>query len=83
MTLVGSVAGFATLGFTVRAYALGIQKRPIFEGISGHFLTAGAFGAAGYWVYNLQNKQIEQIENKKKLLLSNRARAESAAAEDN
>lgn len=32
MTLVGSVAGFATLGFTVRAYALGIQKRPILEG---------------------------------------------------
>lgn len=32
MTLAGSVAGFATLGFTVRAYALGIQKRPIFEG---------------------------------------------------
>jgi hypothetical protein len=32
MTLAGSVAGFATLGFTVRAYALGIQKRPVLEG---------------------------------------------------
>ncbi|KAG2179486.1 hypothetical protein INT44_006332 [Umbelopsis vinacea] len=81
MTLVGSVAGFATLGFTVRAYALGIQKRPLLEGISGHFLTAGAFGAVGYWVYNLQNKQVDQIERKKQLLLSNRARAEQS--EDN
>ncbi|GAB5591024.1 hypothetical protein Unana1_05924 [Umbelopsis nana] len=79
MTLVGSVAGFATLGFTVRAYALGIQKRPVLEGISSHFLTAAVFGAAGYWVYNLQNKQIEQIESKKQLLLSNRARAEESA----
>jgi hypothetical protein len=50
-------------------------------GISGHFLTAGAFGAVGYWVYNLQNKQVQQIERKKELLLSNRARAEQS--EDN
>jgi hypothetical protein len=47
-------------------------------------LTAAAFGAAGYWVHTLQNKQIEQIEGKKKLLLSNRARAEqSAVSEEN
>ncbi|KAH8556924.1 hypothetical protein BGW37DRAFT_416568 [Umbelopsis sp. PMI_123] len=78
MTLVGSVAGFATLGFSVRAYALGIQKRPVLEGISGHFLTAGVFGAVGYWVHNLQNNQVELIERKKQLLLSNRARAEQS-----
>jgi hypothetical protein len=43
MTLVGSVAGFATLGFTVRAYALGIQKRPVLEGENRQHVPSNRF----------------------------------------
>lgn len=47
---------------------------------SSHALTAGAFGAFGYFVYNLQERQNQMIAAKKEVMVKNRARAEELAA---
>ncbi|KAF7724818.1 hypothetical protein EC973_000703 [Apophysomyces ossiformis] len=79
MSLLSSVSGFAGFGVLVRAFALGLQKRPIFSNPSSHALAAGIFGAAGYFTYNVIERQTAMIEGKKDLLLKNRARAEELA----
>ncbi|OZJ05090.1 hypothetical protein BZG36_01373 [Bifiguratus adelaidae] len=76
MSITSYIAGFAALGFSVRAYALGLQKRSLVEGLHTHFLTATAFGGIGYWLYHVQQRQYEQIEAKKHILLQNREAAE-------
>ncbi|KAL1914665.1 uncharacterized protein VTP21DRAFT_8076 [Calcarisporiella thermophila] len=79
MPLIANVAGFAAFGFTVRAYALALQKRPILDNISGHFLMAGGFGALGYWLYGIQERQNELIEARKQIVLENRQKREANA----
>ncbi|CAO3641254.1 unnamed protein product [Cunninghamella blakesleeana] len=71
MSVLSSVSGFAAFGVLVRTYALGLQKRPLFS--------TGVFGSVGYYVYNLQEQQNATMEQKKELLLKNRARAEEIA----
>ncbi|RUP49799.1 hypothetical protein BC936DRAFT_141433 [Jimgerdemannia flammicorona] len=79
MALLTSIAGFATLGFAVRAYTLGLQKRPIIEGISSHFAMATAFGVFGYYIHGVQERQFADIQLKKKALLESRAKTEVAS----
>ncbi|KAI7862300.1 hypothetical protein BDF14DRAFT_1736567 [Spinellus fusiger] len=79
MTLLTSVSGFAAFGLLVRTYALGIQKRPLSSDPTGHAVVATLFGAFGYYVYNVEERQLALIAGKKELLLKNRARAEEIA----
>ncbi|CAO3648131.1 hypothetical protein BJ944DRAFT_158424 [Cunninghamella echinulata] len=79
MSILTSVSGFAAFGVLVRTYALGLQKKPLFSNPSGHAIAAGVFGAVGYYVHNLQERQNSLMEQKKELLLKNRARAEEIA----
>ncbi|KAI8881512.1 hypothetical protein K501DRAFT_222887 [Backusella circina FSU 941] len=81
MSVITSVSGFAAFGVLVRTYALGLQKRPIFSNPSSHALTAGVFGAVGYFVYNLQERQNQLIAARKEVMVKNRARAEELAAQ--
>ncbi|KAK4518178.1 uncharacterized protein ATC70_001529 [Mucor velutinosus] len=80
MSLLGSVSGFAAFGVLVRSYALGLQKRPVFSNPSSHALAAAVFGSAGYFLYNLQERQTALIASKKEAMVKNRARAEEFAA---
>ncbi|KAI8378603.1 hypothetical protein BD560DRAFT_325160 [Blakeslea trispora] len=81
MSLIGSVSGFAAFGVLVRTYALGLQKRPILSNPSSHLLAAGVFGAVGYYVHDLQERQSALMASKKEIMIKNRARAEELASQ--
>ncbi|KAK0554188.1 hypothetical protein OC846_002199 [Tilletia horrida] len=81
MTLAGTVLGYAGLGFATRCYALGIQRRNIFENFGGHALLMGLFGAAGYWLHGIEGRQLELIERKKEEIKANRERLAQVAPE--
>ncbi|GAA5956890.1 hypothetical protein JCM5350_001800 [Sporobolomyces pararoseus] len=67
--MIGTLAGWASLGFGVRCYQLAIMKRNIFENLGGHVLSAGAFAGVGYWAMNADARNRELIQEKKEQLL--------------
>ena len=48
---------------------------------SSHLLAAGVFGAVGYYVHNLQERQAALMASKKEIMIKNRARAEELASQ--
>lgn len=48
---------------------------------SSHALTAAVFGSAGYFLYNLQERQSALIAAKKEKMIETRARAEELATQ--
>ncbi|EPQ31863.1 uncharacterized protein PFL1_00062 [Pseudozyma flocculosa PF-1] len=78
--VVGSVLGYAGLGFLTRCYALGLQKRNIFDNLGGHAMVMTAFGGLGYYFHGLEGRQEELIAKKKEQILQNRQRISDAAA---
>jgi hypothetical protein len=82
MTVLTSIAGWAAFGLTARMYALGIQKRPLLDGIGAHFAVAGAFGALGYFIHQVQERQINRIHDRKQVLLDRRAQRKAATGSD-
>ncbi|KIS72253.1 uncharacterized protein UMAG_11831 [Mycosarcoma maydis] len=79
MSVAASVLGYAGLGFLTRCYALGLQKRNIFENLGGHAMLMTAFGALGYYVHGLEGRQLELIAHKKEQILKNRERLAAGA----
>ncbi|KAK0526042.1 hypothetical protein OC834_004670 [Tilletia horrida] len=77
MAIAGTVLGYAGLGFVTRCYALGIQRRNIFENFGGHAILMGLFGAAGYWLHGVQERQVEIIDAKKREIKAARERMAS------
>ncbi|GAA5879767.1 hypothetical protein JCM16303_004169 [Sporobolomyces ruberrimus] len=67
--MIGTLAGWASLGFGVRCYQLAIMKRNIFENLGGHVLSAGAFTGVGYWAMTADERNRELIAEKKEQLL--------------
>ncbi|GAA5895588.1 uncharacterized protein JCM6883_001556 [Sporobolomyces salmoneus] len=67
--MIGTLAGWASLGFGVRCYQLAIMKRNIFENLSGHVLSAGAFTGIGYWAIQADARNRDLIAEKKEQLL--------------
>ncbi|TKY90895.1 hypothetical protein EX895_000893 [Sporisorium graminicola] len=80
MSVAASVLGYAGLGFLTRCYALGLQKRNIFENLGGHAMLMSAFGALGYYVHGLEGRQLELIAHKKEQILKNRERLANASS---
>ncbi|KAF0436085.1 hypothetical protein F8M41_004736 [Gigaspora margarita] len=85
MTLITTVTGFAAFGVAVRAYALALERRPVFDNPITHVLTATFFGGVGAYIYHAEERQVELIEKRKQVLLANRKRrlengADKAAA---
>ncbi|KAL9936852.1 hypothetical protein V8E36_004087 [Tilletia maclaganii] len=72
MAIAGTVLGYASLGFVTRCYALGIQRRNIFENFGGHAILMGLFGAAGYWLHGVEARQRQILSAKKEQLKANR-----------
>ncbi|KOS15069.1 hypothetical protein Malapachy_0841 [Malassezia pachydermatis] len=67
-----SALGYAGFGFLARCYALGIQKRNMFENFAGHVAFAGGFGAIGYWLHGVKQSQAALLEKKQEELRQRR-----------
>ncbi|KAG4304728.1 hypothetical protein PORY_001781 [Pneumocystis oryctolagi] len=67
MPLFSNVLGLSFFGFATRSLQLGIQKRPQFKDIKGHigYMIAGAI--IGYWLYEIEKKQLTIIKKHKKI----------------
>ncbi|WFD14895.1 hypothetical protein MARU1_000906 [Malassezia arunalokei] len=63
-----SALGYAGFGFLARCYALGIQKRNIFDNFAGHVMFAGGFGLIGYWLHGVRESQERLLQQKKEQL---------------
>ncbi|PWO01082.1 hypothetical protein FA09DRAFT_342048 [Tilletiopsis washingtonensis] len=74
MTVFTSVLGYAGLGFLTRCYALGLQKRNIFDALGGHAMMITAFGGLGYYMHGLEGRQLAYIAAKKEQIQQNRER---------
>ncbi|CAG8629491.1 10034_t:CDS:2 [Cetraspora pellucida] len=74
MTFVTTITGFAAFGVAVRAYALALERRPVFDNPITHVFTAAFFGGVGAYIYNAEQRQVELIEKRKQVLLANRKR---------
>ncbi|KAJ9115472.1 hypothetical protein QFC22_005230 [Naganishia vaughanmartiniae] len=57
MSLLANVLGFSAFGFATRCFQLGLQKRFMFEAPQTHALTMAGFGAFGWGVYELEQRQ--------------------------
>ena len=83
-----SALSYAGFGFLARVYALGIQKRNIFDStlhsgccdrerlthadFSGHIAFMAGFGALGYWLHGVKKNQEQLLEKKREELLEHR-----------
>lgn len=67
-----SALGYAGFGFLARCYALGIQKRNIFDNFAGHLLFAGGFGLIGYWAHGVKQSQEQLLHKKQEQLVERR-----------
>ncbi|BGP01438.1 hypothetical protein JCM10296v2_005246 [Rhodotorula toruloides] len=76
------VAGFGAVGFITRMYALGIQKRPLFDNLGGHALSSLAWGGFGYWAYYANERNAAQIEERKQQMARIRAREELPSGDE-
>ncbi|KAN0066449.1 hypothetical protein ACQY0O_000543 [Thecaphora frezii] len=82
MSAVTSILGYAGLGFLTRCYALGLQKRNVFDNLGGHAMVMTAFGALGYYLHGLEGRQLALIAEKKEQILKNRERLSAQSSED-
>ncbi|QRV89898.1 hypothetical protein RhiJN_17916 [Ceratobasidium sp. AG-Ba] len=72
MSLLGNVLGFGAFGMAARAWQLGIQKRPILQSPGSYLLSGGVFGAIGYWIVGVEERQNFLLAQKRKELESRR-----------
>ncbi|KAJ9120432.1 hypothetical protein QFC24_005104 [Naganishia onofrii] len=72
MSLLANVLGFSAFGFATRCFQLGLQKRFMFEAPQTHALAMAGFGAFGWGVYELEQRQHVLIDARKQVLLANR-----------
>ncbi|KAI5450935.1 hypothetical protein NCC49_002674 [Naganishia albida] len=81
MSLLANVLGFSAFGFATRCFQLGLQKRFMFAAPQTHVLTAAGFGALGWGVYELEQRQKPLIEARKQVLLANREKENAEYAQ--
>ncbi|KIY69082.1 hypothetical protein CYLTODRAFT_421008 [Cylindrobasidium torrendii FP15055 ss-10] len=72
-SLVANVLGYGAFGFAARCLQLGIMKRPLFSGPSGHVISTGVWAAFGYYAYHLEIKMEDVIWEKRKEIAERRA----------
>lgn len=82
MSMLANIVGFSLFGLAARFGQLGIQKRNLFENFSGHVISMGAFGYAGYWAWRWDQRAAVLIQQKKaEIQEKRRVRQEHAEAE--
>ncbi|KAF8606571.1 hypothetical protein BDV93DRAFT_469083 [Ceratobasidium sp. AG-I] len=67
MAVLGNVLGFGAFGMAARAWQLGIQKRSLFQTPGSYLLSGGVFGAIGYWLVGVEERQTVLIAEKRKV----------------
>ncbi|KAL5526462.1 hypothetical protein ACEPAF_8185 [Sanghuangporus sanghuang] len=65
MALLSNILGFSALGLAARFGQLGIQKRNLFDNLSGHAIAMGVFGYGGYWAYKWDLRAAELLSQKR------------------
>ncbi|KAI0649061.1 hypothetical protein C8Q79DRAFT_1007629 [Trametes meyenii] len=81
MSLIANIVGFSLFGLAARVGQLGIQKRNIFENPVGHAIAMGAFGFAGYWAYQWDQRAAVLLQQKRAEIAERRLQTEGANAE--
>lgn len=77
MAVLGNVIGFGAFGIAARAWQLGVQKRNLFQLPGAYLLSGGVFGAIGYWLVGVEERQVELIAQKRKELEARRNPAQT------
>ncbi|KAG8747341.1 hypothetical protein FRC10_001520 [Ceratobasidium sp. 414] len=67
MTVLGNVLGFGAFGMAARAWQLGVQKRPITQTPGSYLLSGAVFGAIGYWLVGVEERQNVLLAQKRKV----------------
>lgn len=77
------VLGWAAFGVAVRWWQLGIEMRPYFakETLWHYPVYAGITGSFGYWLMNVEERQIKYLNERKEALLEKRRRFAGATGE--
>ncbi|RKP23437.1 hypothetical protein SYNPS1DRAFT_18620 [Syncephalis pseudoplumigaleata] len=73
-------AGYAAIGVMARILQLGIQRRPLTTDPLWCLVSGAAFGTVGYWLAGVDERNTALLQERKRLLLENRARAEAIYA---
>ncbi|KAI9597131.1 hypothetical protein BDF19DRAFT_383567 [Syncephalis fuscata] len=73
-------AGYATIGVLARLMQLGIQKRPLSSDPLWYLVSGATFGTVGYWLAGVDERNTALLQERKRILLENRARAEAIYA---
>ncbi|KAK0204855.1 hypothetical protein DFS33DRAFT_1382747 [Desarmillaria ectypa] len=81
MSLFANVLGFSLFGLAARLGQLGIQKRNLFDNMTAHAVSMGAWGAFGYLAWQWDQKS-SGIIAQKKLELAERRQARQELAEE-
>jgi len=68
MPLLPNLLGFSAFGLAVRAFQLGIQRKPVASGPVAYLLSGAGFGAVGYVVTGWEQRQAELILEKEDLI---------------
>ncbi|KDQ59311.1 hypothetical protein JAAARDRAFT_206228 [Jaapia argillacea MUCL 33604] len=79
MSLLANIAGFSIFGLAARLGQLGIQKRPLLSNPTGHLVSMGVFGFAGYWAYQWDVRAAELIAEKRSQIQEHRRKQIEAA----
>ncbi|ETW83159.1 hypothetical protein HETIRDRAFT_316714 [Heterobasidion irregulare TC 32-1] len=82
MALLTSIFGFSLFGLAARLGQLGIQKRNLFDNPGGHVISMLAFGYAGYWAHQWDERAAVLIAEKRAEIAARRQRAIAAAEAD-
>ncbi|OJA13439.1 hypothetical protein AZE42_02285 [Rhizopogon vesiculosus] len=74
MAIIGTIAGFSLFGLASRFGQLAIQKRNLMDNLGGHVLAMGAFGFAGYWVHQWDERAAVMLARKRAEITERRER---------
>ncbi|KAG8954447.1 hypothetical protein FRC04_011774 [Tulasnella sp. 424] len=78
--MIFNTLGFATFGLGVRAFQLGLLRRPVASGPVAYLLSAAGFGAFGYLADGWEDSQRELIAEKQGQLRQRREERNAVAA---
>ncbi|KAG9293324.1 hypothetical protein G9A89_007570 [Geosiphon pyriformis] len=69
-----SIAGWGAFGFGVRVFALCLEGRPPFGNMKTHMGHVIVFGAIGYYLHGVEERQMAVIKRRREELMQRRER---------
>ncbi|KAG0696558.1 hypothetical protein DFH29DRAFT_857869 [Suillus ampliporus] len=80
MAVLGTIAGFSLFSLAACFGQLAIKKRNLMENLGGHALAMAAFGFAGYWAYQRDERAAVMLVQKRAEITERRERRVAQAA---